>query len=106
MIITTTNSIEGKAITTYYGLVNGEAIIGAHVFKDFFAGLRDFFGGRAGSYEKTLREARETALEELKREAIALGADAVIGVDIDYEIIGERGSMIVACVSGTAVKLK
>ena len=104
MIISTTNTIEGKKITGYLGLVNGEAIIGAHVFKDMFAGLRDFFGGRAGSYENTLREARQTAIEEMKKEAEALGADAILGIDLDYEIIGEKGSMMMVSICGTAVK--
>ena len=106
MIVTTTNGVEGKKTVEYLGLVNGEAILGAHVFKDIFAGFRDFFGGRSGSYEKTLKEARDVALEELQKEAESLGANAVVGVDVDYEIIGEKGSMIMVAISGTAVKIQ
>lgn len=106
MIVTTTNSIEGKQTSDYLGIVNGEAIIGAHVFKDIFAGLRDFFGGRSGSYEKTLKEARDTAMGEMIKEAEGMGANAIVGIDIDYEIIGERGSMMMVAISGTAVKTK
>ena len=105
MIITTTHSVQGKDIREYKGVVTGEAILGAHVFRDLFAGIRDIVGGRSGSYEKSLRQAREIAFEELEAEARRLGADAVVGVDIDYEVIGEKGSMMMVSVSGTAVNL-
>ncbi len=105
MIITTTSSIEGKPAREYLGIVTGEVIVGANIFKDLFAGIRDIVGGRSGSYESTLRDARQTAVEELKAEARALGADAVIGVDLDYEVLGQGGSMLMVSASGTAVKL-
>ncbi len=105
MIITTTPGIEGRAITDYNGLVTGEAIIGAHIFKDIFAGIRDIVGGRSEAYEKTIREARETAVHEMMEEARARGGDAVVGVDIDYEVVGQGGSMMMVSVSGTAVTL-
>ena len=105
MIITTTPIIEGRSVREYKGVVIGEAILGAHVFRDLFAGVRDIVGGRSGAYEKSLREAREIAFKEAEEEARALGADAVIGVDIDYEVIGEKGSMMMVSVSGTAVTL-
>ncbi|MEQ8177839.1 MAG: heavy metal-binding domain-containing protein [Amphiplicatus sp.] len=105
MIVTTTNSVEGRIIRDYKGVVAGEAILGAHVFRDLFAGIRDIVGGRSGSYEKSLRQAREIAFRELEEEALKLGADAVVGVDIDYEVIGERGSMMMVSASGTAVTL-
>ena len=103
MIITTTHNVDGKSVHDYKGVVTGEAILGAHVFRDLFAGIRDIVGGRSGSYEKSLREAREIALKEVEQDAQRLGADAVIGVDIDYEVIGEKGSMMMVSVSGTAV---
>ncbi|NVK28928.1 MAG: heavy metal-binding domain-containing protein [Flavobacteriia bacterium] len=106
MIVTTTNSVEGKRISEYRGVVAGETIIGANFFKDIFAGIRDFVGGRSGSYEKVLLEARTTALRELEQRAAQLGADAVVGVDIDYEVIGANGSMLMVSASGTAVKLE
>ena len=106
MIVTTTNSVEGKKIVEYRGVVAGETIIGANFFKDIFAGIRDFVGGRSGSYEKVLLEARTTALRELEQRASQLGADAVVGVDIDYEVIGANGSMLMVSASGTAVKLE
>ncbi len=105
MISTTTNSIEGKAIRDYKGIVTGEAILGANIIRDIFGGIRDIIGGRAGAYEESLREARQMALKEMEAEAEALGANAVIGVDIDYEVIGEQGSMMMVSASGTAVKL-
>ena len=86
MLMTTTPSVEGKQIVRYLGVVTGETIIGANVFRDFLAGVRDFFGGRSGSYEAVLREAKDTALEEMARQAEALGANAVVGIDLDYEI--------------------
>lgn len=105
MIVTTTPSIEGKFIKEYKGVVTGEAILGAHIFRDLFAGIRDIVGGRSGSYEKSLREAREIALQELEDEARKLGANAVVGVDLDYEVIGEQGSMLMVSASGTAVTI-
>ena len=105
MIITTTHSVQGRDIKEYKGVVTGEAILGAHVFRDLFAGIRDIVGGRSGSYEKSLRQAREIAFAELEEEARRLGADAVVGVDIDYEVIGEKGSMMMVSASGTAVNL-
>ena len=105
MLITTTHSIEGRKGQDYLGVVTGEVIVGANIFKDLFAGIRDIVGGRSGAYESTLRDARMTALNELKDEARALGADAVIGVDLDYEVLGQGGSMLMVSASGTAVKL-
>ncbi|MEM9898088.1 MAG: heavy metal-binding domain-containing protein [Pseudomonadota bacterium] len=103
MIISTTHTIEGHTVREYRGIVTGEAIFGANVIRDIFANIRDVVGGRSGSYEKSLREAREIALQEVSEEAERLGANAVIGVDLDYEVIGERGSMMMVSVSGTAV---
>lgn len=103
MIVTTTPSIEGRSIRAYHGVVTGEAILGANVFRDFFAGIRDIVGGRSGAYEKVLRDARETALAEMTQAAAQLGANAVVGVDIDYETVGGQGSMLMVNVSGTAV---
>ena len=105
MIITTTPTIQTHDITSYKGLVTGEAIIGAHIFKDLFAGIRDIVGGRSDAYESTIREAREAAVREMAEEAQKLGADAVVGVDIDYETVGQGGSMMMVSVSGTAVTL-
>ena len=105
MLVSTTTAIEGRPVQDYLGVVTGEVIVGANIFKDLFAGIRDIVGGRSGSYESTLRDARKTALEELKEEARALGADAVIGVDLDYEVLGQGGTMLMVSASGTAVKL-
>ncbi len=105
MIITTTHSVEGRSIREYKGIVVGEAILGANLFRDLFAGIRDVVGGRSGSYEKSLREARQIALDEMMDEARKLGGDAVVGVDLDYEVIGEQGSMMMVSASGTAVVL-
>ncbi len=105
MIITTTPNVEGREIDRYCGVVTGEAIIGANIFSDFFAKVRDVVGGRAGAYEDALREARREAFADLSEEAEDAGADAVVGVDLDYEVIGETGSMLMVSVSGTAVKL-
>lgn len=105
MILTTTSRVEGRPASQYLGVVTGEVIVGANIFKDLFAGIRDIVGGRAGAYESTLRSARETAFAEIKAEAAALGADAVIGIDIDYEVIGKEGSMLMVTISGTAVRL-
>lgn len=105
MILTTTPSIEGRSIGAYLGIVNGEAILGANIFKDLFAGIRDIVGGRSGAYEEELRKAREIALSELTDWATQLGADAVVGIDIDYETVGQGGSMLMVTASGTAVRL-
>ncbi|WP_395342906.1 heavy metal-binding domain-containing protein [Ningiella sp. W23] len=105
MIITTTNSIEGKQITQYCGVVIGEAIMGANVFKDLFASIRDIVGGRSGAYEAELTKARQVAFQEIEREASMLGAHAIVGVDLDYEVVGQNGSMLMVSISGTAVKL-
>ena len=104
MLLTTTNTIEGKQIVQYYGIVTGETIIGANLFKDFFAGIRDIVGGRAGSYESVLREAKDTALQELRERAMQLGANAVIGIDLDYETVGANVSMLMVTAAGTAVR--
>ena len=104
MIITTTPEIQGRPIRDYLGIVTGEVIVGANIFKDLFAGIRDIVGGRAGAYEGALRDARRMAFEELQYEAERLGADAVVAVDLDYEVIGQNGSMLMVSVSGTAVK--
>ena len=108
MIISTTNTLQGRDVVEYKGIVTGEAILGTNIFRDIFAGIRDIVGGRSGSYEKVLREARETALSELEDEARKLGANAVIGVDIDYENIstGSSGSMLMVSASGTAVVVR
>jgi uncharacterized protein YbjQ (UPF0145 family) len=105
MIISTTPQIEGRPIREYKGVVTGETIIGANFFKDFFAGIRDIVGGRAGSYEKVLREGKDTSMQEMIERAQELGANAIVGVDIDYETIGANGSMLMVAVSGTAVVL-
>ncbi|NNF13542.1 MAG: heavy metal-binding domain-containing protein [Gemmatimonadetes bacterium] len=105
MIITTTNSVEGRPVREYKGIVMGEAIIGANIFKDLFAAVRDVVGGRAGAYEDALRSARQEALREMANKAQELGADAVIGVDIDYEVLGKAGSMLMVTSAGTAVEL-
>lgn len=105
MIITTTNSIEGRSVEEYRGIVMGEAIIGANIIKDLFAAVRDVVGGRAGAYEEALRSARQEALREMSKRGQELGADAVIGVDIDYEVLGKAGSMLMVTSAGTAVKL-
>ena len=105
MLVLTTPTIEGKKITKYLGLVSGEAILGANIFKDFFAGIRDIVGGRSAAYEKELRKAKEIAIEEMKEDAKALGGNAVIGVDLDYETIsvGRAGGMLMVSASSTAV---
>lgn len=103
MLVTTTNLIDGRRITAYKGLVAGEAILGANLFRDLFASIRDIVGGRSGAYERVLNDARETAIAELTDKATALGANAVIGVDIDYETVGQNGSMLMVTAAGTAV---
>lgn len=105
MITTTTPSVEGHPIHEYLGVVTGEVIVGANIFKDIFAGIRDIVGGRAGAYESTLRSARHQAFDELRAEADRLGANAVVGIDIDYEVVGQGGSMLMVSVSGTAVRI-
>ena len=104
MILTTTPSIEGKTIREYLGIVTGEAIVGANIFKDFFAGIRDIVGGRSGAYEQELQKAREIALSEMEEVALQKGGTAVVGIDLDYEVVGQGGSMLMVSASGTAVK--
>lgn len=106
MIITTTPSIEGKQIMAYKGIVFGEVISGVDFVRDFTAGLSNFFGGRSGTYEEELASARETALRELEQRAVALGANAVVGVDIDYEVLGSNNGMLMVTASGTAVVIQ
>ncbi len=105
MIQTTTPSVEGRAIAEYLGVVTGEAILGANIVRDLFAGIRDIVGGRSGAYAEERRKAREIAMEELAAEASSRGADAVVGIDLDYETVGQGGSMLMVTASGTAVKL-
>lgn len=105
MIVSTTPQIEGRPVAAYLGVVAGEAILGANIVRDIFAGIRDVVGGRAGSYEKVLRDARQRALADVAEEARKLGADAVVGVDFDYETLGANGSILMVAVSGTAVRL-
>ena len=105
MILSTTNNIEGTPVKNYLGIVTGETIIGANIVKDVFASIRDIVGGRSGSYEKVLREAKNTALKEMTENAKRLNADAILGVDLDYETVGNRGGMLMVTASGTAVNL-
>lgn len=105
MIITTTSVLEGYSVKGYLGIVNGEVISGVNIMKDIAAGITNFFGGRSGSYENELIEARTKAIEEMEKAATMLGADAIIGVDFDYEVLGSDGSMLMVVVSGTAIKL-
>ncbi len=105
MIVTTSNNIEGRRIVEYRGIVFGEVVTGVNVIKDFMAGLSNFFGGRSGSYENELMEAREKALQEMEERAAKKGADAIIGVDIDYEVLGADNGMLMVTVNGTAVVL-
>ena len=104
MIVTTTDSVEGRQIAAYLGVVSGETVYGANVFRDFFASIRDVIGGRAGGYEKVLKDGKDVAIEDMVEEARALGADAIVGVDMDYENIGQ--SMLMVSANGTAVKLR
>ncbi|HEU5326067.1 MAG TPA: heavy metal-binding domain-containing protein [Candidatus Limnocylindria bacterium] len=104
MIQTTTPTVDGRTITEYLGVVTGEAILGANIVRDLFAGIRDIVGGRSGAYEEELRNAREIALREMEAEAASRGADAVVGIDLDYETVGQ-GSMLMVTASGTAVRL-
>jgi len=103
MIVSTTPSLEGRRITRYLGIASGEAIVGANIVRDLFASVRDIVGGRAGAYENVLQDAREMALTEMRENAEAMGANAVVGVDLDYETVGQGGSMLMVCASGTAV---
>ena len=104
MLLTTTPNIQGREITQYFGIVSGETIIGANLFKYFFAGSRDIVGGRASSYESVLREAKESALQEMSDQAARMGANAVIGIDLDFETVGANGSMLMVTAAGTAVR--
>ena len=103
MIVSTTPTLQDKRVVAYLGLVSGEAIMGANIFRDFFAAVRDIVGGQAGAYEKVLKDARDVAVQEMTDEASALGANAVIGVDLDYEAIGDKGNMLMVSASSTAV---
>ena len=103
MLMTTTTAIEGRPVSRYLGIVTGEAIIGANVFRDMFAAVRDIVGGRSATYERALGEAREVALKEMEARAQELGANAVIGIDLDYEVLGQANGMLMVSVSGTAV---
>lgn len=105
MIVTTTHSIEGSPVQTYLGIVTAEAIIGANIFKDLFAGIRDIIGGRSATYERVIEEAKNNALSELTQKAQAIGATAIIGVDLDFETIGSGGSMLMVVATGTAVRI-
>ncbi len=106
MLVVTTNVIEGKRVARYIGIVSGEAILGANIFKDFFAGIRDIVGGRSAAYEEELRKAKDIAIAEMTQQAQMLGGNAVIGVDLDYETLGRNGSMLMVSASGTAVVLE
>ncbi|MFH1197604.1 MAG: heavy metal-binding domain-containing protein [bacterium] len=106
MLITTTNTVEGQKIVKYLGLVTGEAILGANIFKDIFAGIRDIVGGRSAAYERELKQAKDIALQEMTEQARSLGGNAVIGVDLDYETVGQSGSMLMVSASGTAVVIE
>lgn len=105
MLLTTTPTVEGYPIQEYLGIVSGEVILGANVFKDFTASLHDFFGGRATSYEDTLIEAKQNAMEEMEQRAMQAGANAIVGIDFDYETVGEKGSMLMVSCTGTAVRI-
>jgi uncharacterized protein YbjQ (UPF0145 family) len=103
MLISTTSTLDGKRVTRYLGLVSGEAILGANIFRDIFAGIRDIVGGRSAAYEQELRKAKDIALREMTEQAQTLGANAIIGVDLDYENVGQSGGMLMVSASGTAV---
>ena len=105
MILTTTPTIQGHNIQQYYGIVTGETIIGANFVKDFFASIHDVFGGRSSSYENVLREAKDAAMKEMQERAERLGANAIVGIDLDYETVGQSGSMLMVSCSGTAVRI-
>lgn len=104
VIVSTTSRLEGRPATDYLGIVTGEVIVGANLFRDLFASVRDIVGGRSGAYEDVLQRAREQAIEEMRGRAAALGADAVVGVDLDYEVLGANGSMLMVSASGTAIR--
>jgi uncharacterized protein YbjQ (UPF0145 family) len=104
MLTTTTHSIEGRPVREYLGVISAETIIGANIFKDLFAGIRDIVGGRSGTYERVLQEAKQTAMRELEERAVSMGANAVIGIDLDFETVGS-GNMLMVIASGTAVKI-
>ncbi|MDQ7095053.1 heavy metal-binding domain-containing protein [Desulfosporosinus sp. PR] len=106
MILTTTPAIEGRRIASYLGIITGEAIMGANIMRDLFASITDIIGGRSGAYEEKLQDARSVALKELEERAARIGADAVVGIDLDYEVIGQNGSMLMVSASGTAVRLE
>ncbi|WP_420548229.1 heavy metal-binding domain-containing protein [Curvivirga sp.] len=106
MQVSTTDTLEGYRVTAYHGIVSGETIFGANIFRDFFAGIRDIVGGRSGSYEKVLNEGKETAIEDMTKRAADLGANAVIGCDLDYETLGDKSSMLMVVASGTAVTIE
>ena len=106
MILSTTPTIQGRGILRYHGVVTGEAILGANVFKDLFASIRDIVGGRSAAYENELRKARNIAFEEMTRQAEEMGANAIVGIDVDYETVGAQGGMLMVVVSGTAVTLQ
>ncbi len=107
MIVTSTDGIEGQSVSEYLGIVSGEAVMGTNVFRDLFAGITDLVGGRSGAYEEELRRAKDVALEEMKREARALGADAIVGIDLDYEHLGGGSrSMLMVTTNGTAVRFR
>lgn len=106
MLVVTTNVLEGRKVTRYIGIVTGEAIMGANLFKDLFAGIRDIVGGRSAAYEEELRKAKDIAIAEMTQQAQMMGGNAVIGVDLDYETIGANGSMLMVSASGTAVVLE
>ena len=106
MILTTTPTIEGKSIKQYHGIVTGEVIVGANLFKDFLASIRDLVGGRSGAYERVLREAKDKALQEIIERAQSVGANAIVGIDLDYETLGANGSMLIVTASGTAVTVE
>lgn len=106
MIRSTTNTLQDREIEEYLGIVVGEAILGANIFKDIFGAVRDIVGGRAGAYEDELGKARDIAFQEIEQEAKAMGANAIIGIDIDYEVVGQHGGMMMVSVSGTAVRVK
>lgn len=106
ILMTSTPNVEGARITRYIGIVTGEAIMGANIFKDFFAGIRDVIGGRSAAYEEELRKAKDIAMAEMAQQAMAMGANAIVGIDLDYETVGQSGSMLMVSVSGTAVVIE
>jgi uncharacterized protein YbjQ (UPF0145 family) len=105
MLITTTDGVEGRRIAAYLGIVTGETVLGVNIFRDLFSGLRDIVGGRAGGYQNALRDARESAIADMEEAARALGADAIVAIDVDYEVLGEKNGMLMVSVNGTAVRL-